>query len=71
MKKEQKKELSSKTSEELIKELRDLRAEVSHLKIDMKTGKAENTNALYRKKKDIARVLTYLSEKKEEVREKV
>ena len=35
------------------------------MKIEMKTGKIENTNALYRKKKDIARVLTYLSEKKE------
>jgi ribosomal protein L29 len=32
----------------------------------MKIVKIENTNALYRKKKDIARVMTYLSEKKEE-----
>lgn len=65
MKKDQKKELRSKTAEELIKELRDLRVEVTKLKIDMKTGKAENLNAYYRKKKDIARVLTYLGEKKE------
>ncbi len=65
MKKEQKKELRAKTVEELIKELRDLRAEVLTMKIEMKTGKIENTNALNRKKKDIARVLTYLSEKKE------
>ena len=69
MKKEQKKELRAKTVEELIKELRDLRMEVAKMKIEMKTGKIENTNALYRKKKDIARVLTYLSEKKEVVEE--
>lgn len=68
MKKEQKKELRAKTIDELIKELRDMRSEVAKLKIDMKTGKAENTNALYRKKKDIARVLTYLSEKGEEAK---
>ena len=65
MKKEQKKELRAKTTDELIKELRDMRAAVAKMKIEMKTGKIENTNALYRKKKDIARVLTYLSEKKE------
>jgi ribosomal protein L29 len=63
MKKEQKKELRAKTADELIKELRDLRLEVTKLKIEMKTGKATNTNALYKKKKDIARVLTYLGEK--------
>ncbi len=63
MKKEQKKELRSKTIEELINELRDMRAEVTKLKIDMKTGKVENTNTFYRKKKDIARVLTFLNQK--------
>jgi ribosomal protein L29 len=66
MKKEQKKELRTKTTDELLKELRDMRSEVAKLTIDMKIGKVENTNALYRKKKDIARVMTYLSEKKEE-----
>lgn len=68
MKKEQKKELRTKTRDELIKELRDLRAEVAKLGLDMKTGKAENLNAFYRKKKDIARVLTYINEKKEEAK---
>ncbi len=67
MKKEQKKEMRAKTADELIKELRDLRAEVSKLSIDMKTGKVEDTNKLYRKKKDIARVLTYLSQKPKNV----
>ena len=68
MKKEQKKELRAKTVDELIKELRDLRSEVSKLKVDMKTGKATDMNSFYKKKKDIARVLTYLSEKREEAK---
>ncbi len=68
MKTQQKKELRTKTVDELIHELRGMRAEVSKLALDMKTGKAENMNALYRKKKDIARVLTFLSEKKEETK---
>jgi len=71
MKMQQKKELRTKTVEELIHELRGMRSEVSKLALDMKTGKAENTNALYIKRKDIARVLTYLSEKQgEKVTEK-
>lgn len=68
MKKEQKKELRSKTRDELIKELRDARAESAKLKVDIKTGKAENLNVYRRKKKDIARILTYLNEKKEEAK---
>lgn len=63
MKKDLKKELKSKTNEELIKELRDLRLECTKLAIDMKSGKIENTNLLYRKKKDIARILTFLEQK--------
>jgi ribosomal protein L29 len=63
MKKEDKKELKSKTREELIKELRDARLSVARLTIDMASGKVENTNALYKKKKDIARILTFLSQK--------
>lgn len=63
MKIQQKKELRTKTVDELIHELRGMRSEASKLAIDMKTGKSENTNALYIKRKDIARVLTYLTEK--------
>ena len=63
MKIQQKKELRTKTVDELIHELRVMRSEVSKLAIDMKIGKVKNTNSLYIKRKDIARVLTYLSEK--------
>lgn len=67
MKKNEKKDMQAKTIEELIKELRDLRSEAAKLAIDMKTGKLEDTNALYKKKKDIARVMTYLSQKPKEI----
>lgn len=63
MKLNEKKELRAKTVDELLKELKDLRAEVAKLVIDMSTGKLEDSNKLYKKKKDIARVMTYLSEK--------
>jgi len=66
MKIQQKKELRTKTVDELMHELKGMRSEIAKLAIDMKMGKIENTNALYRKRKDIARVLTYLSQKQAE-----
>lgn len=70
MKASEKKELRSKTVDELIKELKDLKSEVAKMSIDMKTGKIEDLNKLYRKRKDIARVMTYLSIKtKTEIKE--
>ena len=51
--KEQKKELRTKTVDELIKELRDLRAEVAKLKIDMKIGKVENEKCSQEKHNDV------------------
>lgn len=66
MKIQQKKELQAKTKDELIKELRDLRHDVAKLKIDLKTGKVEDLNIVRKKKKDIARVMTYLTQKRVE-----
>lgn len=66
MKKNDRLELRSKTKEELIKQLRDLRKEAARLSIDMTTGKIANTADLYNKKKMIARILTYIGQKKEE-----
>lgn len=63
MKKAQKQELRSKTVDELVKEVRDLRAEVARLSLDMTQQKVENTNLIYQKKKNIARILTYLGQK--------
>jgi len=66
MKKNDRVELRSKTKDELIKQLRDLRAEAAKLSLDMTTGKVANTADLYNKKKMIARILTYIGQKKEE-----
>lgn len=66
MKKNDRIELRSKTTEELVKQVRDLRSEATKLSMEMTTGKVANTAELYNKKKMIARILTYLSQKKEE-----
>lgn len=65
MKKTIKEELKSKTIEELVKEVRDARSQISKLAIDIKTGKLENVVFVKNKKKDIARILTFLGQKKE------
>ena len=56
-------ELKTKTVDELIKDVRDARDEVSKMVIEMKTGKLKNVNFLKSKKKDIARILTVLHAK--------
>lgn len=63
MKKNDRIELRSKTKDELIKQLRDLRSESVKLSMEMTTGKVANTAELYNKKKMIARILTYLGQK--------
>ncbi len=63
MKKNEKKELATRTGDELVKSLRDLRSEVAQLSIAMKMRKVENTNIMRQKKKDIARILTILKMK--------
>lgn len=63
MKSAAKKELQTKTIEELIKDLRDLRSEVAKLSVEMVTGKITNVNLMRGKKKDIARILTFISQK--------
>ena len=65
MKAAAKKELMSKTIDELLKDLRDLKAEIAKMSIEMTSGKIKNTNAIKDKKKIIARIMTYLSQKKE------
>jgi len=65
MKKDAKKELATRTKDELIKAVRDLRIEIGKLSLDLKMKKLENTNLVYRKKKDVARILTYITQKEE------
>jgi len=66
-----KKELMAKTVEELVKDLRDLKAEIAKMSVEMTSGKIKNTNLIKDKKKIVARILTYLSQKKEIVEARV
>jgi ribosomal protein L29 len=63
MKKKEKQEIRTKTREELLRLLQDLRRETEKIAFDMSTGKVKDTNLLRKKGKSIAFVLTVLSEK--------
>ncbi len=64
-------ELRSKTRDELLRMLTDLREEVQKMGIDKAQGKLKNLNAVKRKKKDVARVLTFIKMKTEVITEEV
>jgi large subunit ribosomal protein L29 len=56
-------ELRDKSDSELIEQERDLREELFNLRFQHATGQLENTMALVRVKRDIARVKTMLRER--------
>ena len=56
-------DLKTKTVDELTRMLVDLREEVLKTKTEAVLGRAKNTNLVKGKRKDIARVLTFLSMK--------
>lgn len=58
-------DLRSKTTDELRRMLVDLKGELMQIRKDQALGKTKNTNAAKSKKKDVARVLTFLSMKSE------
>jgi ribosomal protein L29 len=60
MKKNDVVELRSKTHDELSRMLMDLRNETQVMNMEEIKGRARNTNAIRNKKKDIARVLTFM-----------
>ncbi len=57
------KELHSKTPEDLKKMLMDLKLEMAKLNLDLNLNKNKNINILKTKKRDVARILTVLTEK--------
>ncbi len=57
------KELSTKSDTELQQLLKDLKAEVHEFSVKLRLRQIKNPKALSGKKKDIARVLTYLTQK--------
>lgn len=61
MKKQIKEELKTKTKEELIKQLKDVRNEISKLSLDISLQKEKNTALLKTKKKEVTRILTLLN----------
>ena len=65
MKRNQIVDLKTKTVDELARLILDYESEVEKFGIEKMSGKLKNTNAIRNKKKDIARVLTFLSIKKE------
>ena len=56
-------ELKDKSDSELIEQERELREELFNLRFQHATGQLENTMALVRVKRDIARVKTILRER--------
>ena len=63
MKKKDRKELHQKTKEELTKALREHEGELSKMGVDWFLSKTNDSNAIRKKKKDIARLLTIIAEK--------
>jgi large subunit ribosomal protein L29 len=60
-------ELRALTMDELKKKEQDLRKELFNLRFQQATGEIENPLRMYAVKKDIARVLTMMTEKSREL----
>jgi ribosomal protein L29 len=54
-----------KTSKELIKEIYPLREEIAKLQLSFKSNPPKDTNSLMKKRKQLAVLLTILSEKRD------
>lgn len=59
------KKLKEKTIKELEQESQKLRDEITRLKLEWKMSQPKDTNALYKKRKNLAVILTLLTAKKE------
>lgn len=58
-------ELRQKSKNELQKMLRDSREKLRQLRFDLASGKVKNVREIRQTKKDIARILTKLCQKKD------
>lgn len=63
MKKNQIVELRSKSIEELKRLLEETQSEIKKLIMELKSRKLKNTASIEQKRKDIARILTFVREK--------
>jgi large subunit ribosomal protein L29 len=57
-------EIRQKPKEELLKNVKDYREKLRGLRFDLASGKVKNVKEIRNIKKDIARILTILKEKK-------
>jgi len=60
------KELRQKSEKELQKLLQELREKLRKLRFDLVSGKVKNVREIRQTRKDIARILTILNERKKE-----
>ncbi|RLA91478.1 MAG: 50S ribosomal protein L29 [Deltaproteobacteria bacterium] len=61
------KELRELSEEEVEKKLKEFRQELFNLKFQLAIGQLENTSRIKQVKKDIARAMTVLNEKKKKI----
>ncbi len=59
------KELQNKSLKELIKRENDLRQEIGKLSLEFKVNRPKNVNEIFRKRKELAVILTVAAQKKE------
>lgn len=64
MKKKELKELRNLSISELENKANDLRREITRLKLEFSVNKPKDTNIVIKKRKDLAVVLTLITEKK-------
>lgn len=66
MKKKEKEVLRTQTQGELIKKLKEVRSDVTKKgRLNSSSKQDKDTNLVRKKKKDIARILTYIKQKEE------
>jgi len=58
-------DFKEKSINELEREITKLREDIAKLKIEIKINKPKDTNILFKKRKQLALILTILTEKKE------
>jgi ribosomal protein L29 len=58
-------DLKTKSIKQLELEIGKLREEIAKLKLEIKINQPKDTNLLFKKRKQLARMLTVLTEKKE------
>ncbi len=63
MKSKERKDLQTKTKEELQKLLSDGREALTHLQLEHSQGRLKNTRSIFWRRKEIARILSILNRK--------